>query len=288
MTTIDEHVRRDGALADIDWHVFPPGTVRDTVATPSGALARVRVGDASGDRVLLVPGVVGSKEDFVRIVPLLVQQGLRVESFDLAGHYESEHAPPLRDGHYDFAQYVDDLIAVLRADPAPAHVVGYSFGGLLVQQAAVACPELMRTVTLLSCPPATGQVFRGVAHIGPLSDMDPHRAAGLILWGIRYNLNRERPQRIAFVRERLSRIPRSCIDDVIGMMMHTPDVTEAFAALGLPTLIAVGRRDLWPVAQHRAYARRIGARVALYPGGHAPCETAPHQLVRDLVGLFRE
>jgi pimeloyl-ACP methyl ester carboxylesterase len=75
---------------------------------------------------------------------------------------------------------------------------------------------------------------------------------------------------------------------VIGMMMRTPDVTAELAALSPPRLVAVGRRDLWPLAQHRAYARRIGARMALYPGGHAPVETAPHQVVRDLVDLFRE
>jgi len=287
MTTIDEDTRRDLALADIDWHVFPAGTVHDRVMAPSGALARVRLGDPGAGRVVLVPGVIGSKEDFVRVFPLLVDEGFRVESYDLAGHYESEHAGPLR-GHYDFAQYVGDLVAVLEADPVPADLVGYSFGGLLAQLAAVARPELVRSLTLLSTPPGSGQLFRGVARIGSLSDMDPHRAAGLILWGIRYNLNREPARRIAFVRERLARIPRECIDDVVGMMMDAPDVAAEVAALPLPRMVAVGRRDLWPVAQHRAYARRIGARIALYPGGHAPAEAAPHQLVRDLVDLFRE
>lgn len=287
MTTTDEDARRDLALADIDWHVFPAGTVRDTVHAPSGTLARVRLGPADAPRVVLAPGLVGSKEDFVRVFPLLADEGLRVESFDLAGHYESADAGPLRE-RYDLAQYRDDLIAVLQADPSPAHVVGYSFGGLLAQVVAVARPDLVRTLTLLASPPATGQVFRGVAHIGPLSDMDPHRAAGLILWGIRYNLNREPTRRIAFVRERLARIPRSCVDDVVRIMMHTPDVTADLAALPHSKLVAVGRRDLWPVAQHRAYAHSIGARLVLYPGGHAPVETAPHRFSRDLVRLFRE
>jgi pimeloyl-ACP methyl ester carboxylesterase len=287
MTTTDEDARRDLALADIDWHVFPAGTVRDTVHAPSGALARVRLGPAGAPRVVLVPGLVGSKEDFVRVFGLLADEGLRVESFDLAGHYESDGAGPLRE-RYDLAQYRDDLIAVLQTDPSPAHVVGYSFGGLLTQLVAVARPDLVRTLTLLASPPATGQVFRGVAHIGPLSDMDPHRAAGLILWGIRYNLNREPTRRIEFVRERLARIPRGCVDDVMRIMMHTPDVTADLAALRHPKLVAVGRRDLWPLAQHRAYAHSIGARLTLYPGGHAPVETAPHRFSRDLVRLFRE
>ncbi len=68
--------------------------------------------------------------------------------------------------------------------------------------------------------------------------------------------------------------------------MHTPDVTAAVRAAPIPKLVAVGAHDLWPTQQHAAYARLIGARLAVYETGHSPCETAPHQLVRDMLGLF--
>ena len=290
MTLIDDALERDRAIADIDWHVFPPGTERDLFAAPSGGLARVRLGDPHAPRVVLVPGVAGSKEDFVRIFPLLAEAGHRVESYDLAGHWESVGAgpqnldPPRED--YDYDLYVDDLLAVLEDGEGPAHVLGYSFAGLLAELALARRPELFRSLTLMSAPPAVGQVFRGVKHIGPISDMPPHRAAGLILWGIRYNLNRTPPGRIAFVRERLAVTPRACVDDVVGLMMAAPDMVAEVAATGIPKLIAVGENDLWPLAQHRAYAARIGADVAVYRTGHAPCETAPHQLARDMLMLF--
>jgi hypothetical protein len=129
-------------------------------------------------------------------------------------------------------------------------------------------------------------VFRGVKHIGPISDMPPHRAAGLILWGIRYNLNRTPPLRIAFVRERMAVTGRPVIDDIVGLMMDMPDIADEVAAAGIPKFIAVGEQDLWPEDQHRSYAERIGASIAVYHTGHAPCETAPHQLVRDMLTLF--
>ncbi|MBW9093648.1 alpha/beta hydrolase [Microbacterium jejuense] len=291
MTTIDDALQRDQALPDFDWHVFPAGTERDVFAAPSGGLARVRLGDPDAPRVVLVPGVAGSKEDFVLMFPLFAAAGYRVESYDLAGHYGSVDAGPHnlvppRD-HYDYPLFVDDLIAILE-DGGPAHVLGYSFAGVVTELALVERPDLFRSLTLMSAPPAVGQVFRGVKHIGPISDMSPHRAAGLILWGIRYNLNRTPPGRIAFVRERLGVTRRACIDDVVGLMMATPDMTDAVAAAGIPKLIAVGEQDLWPQAQHDEYAARIGARVATYPTGHAPCETAPHQLARDMLALFAE
>ncbi|MCP2637302.1 alpha/beta hydrolase [Microbacterium sp. HD4P20] len=291
MTTIDDALERDQAIPDLDWRVFPAGTERDVFAAPSGGLARVRLGDPDAPRVVLMPGVAGSKEDFVLLMPVLAAAGYRVESFDLAGHWESvdagpAHLHPPRE-RYDYRLFVDDLVAILE-DGMPAHVLGYSFAGLVTELALIERPELFRSLTLMSAPPATGQVFRGVKHIGPISDMSPHRAAGLILWGIRYNLNRTPPGRIAFVRERLPVTQRACIDDVVGLMMAMPDVAEDVAAIDIPKLIAVGEQDLWPQAQHDAYAARIGARVATYPTGHAPCETAPHQLARDMLRLFAE
>lgn len=290
MTSIDDALALDSDIPDIDWHVFPEGTERDVFAAPSGGLARVRLGDPGAPRVVLVSGLAGSKEDFIRLFPLFAQAGFRVESYDIAGHYESVDAGPAnldppRD-HYDHALFVDDLVAILEDGEGPAHVLGYSFAGLVVELALVARPDLFRSITLMSSPPAVGQVFRGMKHIGPISDMPPHRAAGLILWGIRYNLNRTPPLRIAFVRERLGVTPRSVIDDVVGLMMTMPDILDELAAADIPKLIAVGESDLWPSAQHREFAQRIGAQVALYDTGHAPCETAPHQLVRDMLALF--
>lgn len=290
MTTIDDALARDRAIPDIDWRVFPEGTERDVFDAPSGPLARVRLGDPTAPRVVLVSGVAGSKEDFVLLFPLFAAAGYRVESFDLAGHYGSVDAGPgnLRPPreHYDYPLFVDDLVAILEDGGTPAHVLGYSFAGLLAELALVARPDLFASLTLMSAPPAVGQVFRGVKHIGPISDMPPHRAAGLILWGIRYNLNRTPPGRIAFVRERMAVTPRACIDDVVALMMATPDMADEVAGIGIPKLIAVGEQDLWPAEQHAAYAERIGARVATYPTGHAPCESAPHQLVRDMLALF--
>ena len=292
MTTIDDAHAKDRALPDIDWRVFPEGTDADVFAAPSGGLARVRMGDPAAPRVLLVSGVAGSKEDFVLLFPLFAAAGYRVESYDLAGHYGSvgagpENLDPPR-VHYDYRLFLDDMIAVLEDGGGPVHVLGYSFAGLLAELAMVERPDLFASLTLMAAPPATGQVFRGVRHIGPISDMPPHRAAGLILWGIRYNLNRTPPLRIAFVRERMAVTGRPVIDDVVALMMAMPDVADDVAAIEVPKLVAVGEQDLWPTEQHRAYAARIGARVAVYPTGHAPCETAPHRLVRDMISLFAD
>jgi pimeloyl-ACP methyl ester carboxylesterase len=69
-------------------------------------------------------------------------------------------------------------------------------------------------------------------------------------------------------------------------MKHAPDLRSRLAALDIPKLVAVGSHDLWPAALHAGFAARIGAELAVYPTGHSPCETTPHQLARDMVSLF--
>ena len=69
-------------------------------------------------------------------------------------------------------------------------------------------------------------------------------------------------------------------------MKNVPDLRGLLAAADLPKFVAVGEHDLWPLQLHRLYAQAIGARIAVYRGGHSPCETSPHQFSRDLLALY--
>ncbi|MRG61371.1 alpha/beta fold hydrolase [Agromyces sp. CFH 90414] len=281
----------DRAIPDFDWRTLPEGAEPDVFDAPSGPLARIALGPRDGRRVLLIPGATGSKEDFVLMLPLLAAAGFRVESYDLAGQYESHLAGPWRTDppreRYDADLFLADLLAVLDSGTQPVHVLGYSFAGTLAQQALVARPDAFASLTLLSSPPEPGQAFRGIKRIGPLSAFTtPHQGAALMLWGIRNNLNRVPPGRLAFVRERFALTRRDSVDDLIACMMRTPDLRAEVAAATIPKLVAVGAHDLWPVELHQRSAREIGARFSVYATGHSPCETAPHQLVRDMLAAF--
>ena len=284
----DEAARLDAALPDIDWSVAPVGTVFSRFRAPSGELAVASLGDPGDPRVVLIPGVTGSKEDFYLLAPILVAAGYHVQSFDLAGQYESAEAGPADGGRYTYDLLVADVVAFLR-DGAPAHVLGYSFAGILAQLALVQHPELFRSLTLLTAPPEPGQSFRGVRVIGWLSWFaTPHIGASLMIWGIVTNKNRVSDSRLAFVRSRFALTRRSSVDDIVGLMKHVPDVRAQVAATGIPLLVVTGQHDLWPTHLHAANAEALGARFAVYRTGHSPCETAPHQLGRDMLALFRE
>jgi pimeloyl-ACP methyl ester carboxylesterase len=285
---LDDAVERDAAIGETDWATPLPNSVSSVFAAPSGPLALVSLGDPKHPRVVLVPGATGSKEDFALMLPLLAGAGYFVQAYDLAGNYESADAGPPPGGLYDYELFVDDLIAVLEAGE-PAHLLGYSFAGIVAQLVTARRPELVRSLTLLTTPPDPGNSYRHVKKIGWLSPViSGRRGAALMLWGIRSNLNKVGPARLAFVRSRFALTRRSCIDDIVGLMKQAPDAAPAVRAAGTPTLVATSEHDLWPVARHGAFAERLGARIALYRTGHSPCETTPHQLVRDMLRLFDE
>lgn len=290
-TAPDDAARLDAALPDLDWTVPPAGAEREWVDAPSGRLALVSMGEPRHPRVLLVPGVTGSKEDFLLMLPLLAAAGYRVESYDMAGQYESSEAgpehltPPRR--HYEHELFIADLLFMLERGSTPVHVLGYSFAGTVAELAYARHPELFASLTLLSTPPEPGQGFRGVKRIGAISRFTTGGiGAALMIWGVRRNFTKVPPQRLAFVRARFALTRRSSVSDIISLMKRAPDVRPQLAAAGIPKLVAVGEHDLWPLALHTAFATAIGAKLAVYPTGHSPCETTPHQLVRDLLELY--
>ena len=283
---VDDAAALDAVIGEIDWSAPAPGSVASVFAAPSGSLAVVSLGDPSRPRVVMVPGATGSKEDFVLMLPLLAEAGFFVQSYDLAGNYQSAGAGPAEGGRYDYPLFTDDLVAFLEAG-APAHLLGYSFAGIVAQLVTARRPELVRSLTLLTTPPDPGDAYRTVKRIGWLSRyLTPRQGAGLMIWGIRTNKNKVGPSRLAFVRSRFALTRRDSVDDIVHLMAHAPDSSAAVRASGRPVLVATSTHDLWPVERYILHAERLEARLVVYDTGHSPCETTPHQLVRDMLALF--
>lgn len=281
----------DAALGEVDWRELPDGAVRDRIDAPSGSLARVTMGPAEGQRVVLVPGVTGSKEDFLLMMPLLAQAGYRVEAYDMAGQYESAAAGPENleppEERYTLKLFTDDLVSVLQSGAVPAHVLGYSFAGTVASVVAAEHPELVATLTLLSSPPDVGQSLRSFKVIGPLSRVLPEWTLGPIFTtALRLNLNRNNPHRALFVRARLELTRPSSVTDVLALIKRTPEVASRLRESGIPMMVATGTGDVWPVSAHRAFAQSLGARCLILRTGHSTGERAPHQLVEAMLGLM--
>ena len=271
-----------------DWQRLPVGTRTSTFDAPSGPLAMASWGEPGATRVLILPGVTGSKEDFSLVGPILADHGYRVDSVDIAGQYESDGAGPQPGGRYDLELHTRDALALLDADPGPTHLVGYSFEGIVASEVLVRRPGRLRSLTYLSTPPLTGNALRGVRILGRFSRfIAPQVPATLMWWGATANVNRTEPSRIRFVRHRFHRTKFRSLVDAMRVMMHVPDHDAELRASGVPFLVCAGHGDMWPMAQHEAFAERLGARLCTYDTGHRPSETAPSQFARDLLTFYR-
>jgi pimeloyl-ACP methyl ester carboxylesterase len=283
---MDDPATKDAALTDIDWSALPAGAAKGSFAAPSGTLATLSMGDEHNPWVVLVPGVTGSKEDFGLMLPLLASAGYYALSFDMAGQYESGEAGPAS-GHFTYDLFAADLAAVLESAPQPAHVVGYSFAGIVAQVTLSLRPELFASLTLLSTPPLSGQGLRGIKRLGRASRFMPAPVgAAIMYWAIRYNAAKVPHTRHEFVLRRLTLTNQYAVNDIIGLIKRTPDLRATLRDWPRPKLVAVGERDLFPSELQAALASDIGADFIVYPTGHSPCETMPHQLTADLVALY--
>lgn len=110
---------------------------------------RYRVYGGEGVPVVLVPGLDGLTEFFADIVPELARfHKVVLYELPLRGEADATGTP------YTFDYLASDLRSVLDELGAPAaHIVGESFGGVVSQTFALAYPEAVRSLTLISSAP---------------------------------------------------------------------------------------------------------------------------------------
>lgn len=275
-------------LRNFRWDQLPPSSRPFTFDAPSGPLATVEWGASDGTPVLLAPGITGSKEDFSLVGPALAARGYRVWALDLAGQYQSHQAGPGLDGEWSDEMHLQDLVAVLEA-MGGAHFVGYSYAGIVGRKLLLQRPDLLRSVFFLSVPPVPGNVFAEMTLVGGLLQRTtPKVAAAAMLAGIRLNASRVTRTRHRFAKDRLELTVRGSIVGAMDDMLNVPDLSAQLATSGVPLMVGAGAKDMWSLCQHREHAEQIGAQFRSYTSGHAPSETAPKELVRDLAEFFRK
>jgi pimeloyl-ACP methyl ester carboxylesterase len=96
---------------------------------------------------LCVHGLEGSSRNWTDLMDLL-RPGLACDALDLPGFGDS---PPRPDGRYSIAALARTVIALIETWPrGPVHLIGNSLGGAVSVKVAVARPDLVRTLTLIS------------------------------------------------------------------------------------------------------------------------------------------
>ncbi|PSK97362.1 pimeloyl-ACP methyl ester carboxylesterase [Murinocardiopsis flavida] len=265
---------------------LPPGVRHVEIATPTGTIAALEAVPTAGgcerQPAVLVPGLTGSKEDFIALLQTLAQAGRRVHALDLPGQYQSPGSDdPDSYTCASLGRAVAALVATLGDDPV--HLLGHSFGGLVTRETVLAAETPLLSYTLMSSGPGaiTGERAGYAQRLMAVLRPSPTRAALEEMWDT-YLMESARStglpaELVGFLRNRMVANHPLGLVRMAEEITTAPDRTAELAALPLPTLVLYGENDdAWPTDVQADMAARLAAERVVVPGAaHSPNVEAP-------------
>ncbi|MFF0284916.1 alpha/beta fold hydrolase [Streptomyces sp. NPDC005262] len=239
---------------------------------------------------LLLPGYMGSKEDFIALLEPLATAGYRIVAVDGRGQYETEGTD--RQETYVQGELARDVLAQAAAlevgGDGAVHLLGHSLGGQIARAAVLLDASPFRSLTLMSSGPAQVTEAQQLK-VKMLSDalatlsmadvweamcaLDPPEDAATDGEGLRRRWLRHRAaQLIATGRQ----------------LVTEPDRVAELAAVPLPVHVLSGERDdTWPVPLLDTMAQRLGAhRTRIAGAEHSPNTDRPEQTAAALAAFW--
>ncbi|MEU0562213.1 alpha/beta fold hydrolase [Dactylosporangium sp. NPDC006015] len=253
----------------------------DVLETARGAVSALRAlpppAADTGVPVVLCPGLIGSKEDFLPLLPALATAGYRAYAYDYRGHYSADRTNDRTDDRTDdhsIRRHAEDLIAVLDAvgGAEPPHVVGHSYGGFVVRAAALAQPRRLGSAAFIGSGPG----MDGPKHRKILGGFDHTLSleGNAVMWPVVLRLIPEDDvARREFWRTRLRLMRPAFVRGALAALAGESDRAGELRATRLSLLVMHGHRDrkLWSAAEFAGYAERAGATLAVIDGAsHSP------------------
>jgi pimeloyl-ACP methyl ester carboxylesterase len=273
---------------------LPPGVAPRKIKTPLGTFAALEALPVSGvvERwpALLVPGLTGSKEDFIAVLQTLAQSGRQVLAVDLRGQYETP-GPDDPSAYTCAALGADvDMLAQTVAGDEPMHLVGHSFGGLVAREAVIDGRTKFASFTLMSSGPSA--IVGRRAHNGK-SIMKEVPLLGLEhVWATKFEpealANGVPDEIVAFLRKRLLANSPTGLSCMAEQVLSAPDRTDELRQIEVPTLVLYGEHDDgWPSELQSEMASALGAESVVVPGAvHSPAVEAPETTAAALVRFW--
>lgn len=266
----------------------PKGVRRGEIVVGGYRLATLETANSADQgSALLLPGLTGSKEDFLAILGPLHDLGWRVCAIDLLGQYESQGPEDV--SAYQLATQVASLARVAESIGPPVHLVGHSMGGVLARAAAVTHPELFTSLTLLNSGPGPleptaqqllQQLIAALDHLSP-GQVQQFRAASAT--------ESFQPEIAAFLQRRWDLTRSAHLQALAALALDPPDLLPTLKEMldsgVLRALVAYGGRDdeSWSTDRYAQLARDLGCPAVVFPNAaHSPAVESPAETAAAL------
>jgi pimeloyl-ACP methyl ester carboxylesterase len=226
----------------------------------------------SGDALVLLHGGLCSNDTWAAQMPSFAER-FRVVAPERRGHGHTADV----DGPLTYAAMADDTIAFLDMVVArPAHVVGWSDGGIIGLMVAIARPELVRKLVVIGANYDTDGLASGVDEM--LAGMTPDGEEVALFREAYERYSPDGPQHwpvlLAKFLEMAPREPHIPLDDL--------------ARIAAPTLVVVGDDDMIALEHTVALFRSIpNSELAVVPGtSHGVVLEKPELLNRIVIDFL--
>ncbi len=263
-----------------------------TVTAPDGVrLAVQESGDPTGQAVIFIHGLLGSRMNWEKQIDSPQLQRYRMITYDLRGHGLSDK-PENIEAYRNGRRYADDLATVLEATAGKRPVlVGWSLGGVVMSNYLAAYGDAKISgivyvdgVIELNAPLITAHphVYAGLSS----DDLKTHLDALRTFLGLCFQIKPDAPT--------FERLLSSAAMASWTMTRATPamtvDVAEGLPKAKVPVLMLYGSKDdLVNVQPSIARARQLNARIQskVYENsGHAPFLEEASRFNTDLAAFM--
>jgi 2-succinyl-6-hydroxy-2,4-cyclohexadiene-1-carboxylate synthase len=248
-----------------------------------GSLSSQSYDGAVAETLVLLHGFGGTRQAWDRVIAHLDPQRYRPLALDLPGHGT---AAPL-EGPVTFAACVESVLA---AGPERFALCGYSMGGRIAMQVALAAPARVTRLAFVSSSPGIEDPIERARR----RSADRQLADELEQAPFEHFIERWRSQRLfaedprevhAIVQEQQRRNgPLALAAALRGL--GTGEMEPMWDRLGeleAPVTVVAGERDLKFLAIGRRMNERLpGSKLVTIPGGHRLPLESPEQLARAI------
>ena len=244
------------------------------------------------ETVLLINGITDEKESLGPLANAFVEAGYRVLSLDNRGIGGTTKPA----GPYTTRQMADDAKSVVDVlDISEVHLLGYSMGGMIAQEYALAYGDTLRSLVLYATYAEPGpyclRLFDIWETLARSYGMEAAVRVGLMFcFTPAFYEDQAAAGELDDAVSALNMTEESFLGQLAALQQH--DAADRLGGIGVPTLVLSNEDDnlIPPIQSRRIHDRMAGAEWLTVPGGHAGCHEFPESfnaVVLDFVGRHR-